>query len=77
MAIANLRSDWEGGDLVFRRRLDGAAIATLSADGFIVHSLVEGATSAEDINLSLLPIANVAAPGIWNNAGDITVGTDT
>lgn len=77
MAHANLRSDWIGGNLVFSRRSDGAKLLTLSPSGVIVHSLVPLADADEDLNLSTIPIANVAAPGIWNNAGTLKAGTAT
>lgn len=77
MGFAALRSDWIDGNLVFKRRSDGAAILTLSTEGVIVHSLVDTADEDEDINLSLIPIANVAAPGIWNDEGTLKAGTAT
>ena len=73
--MANLRSDWVEGDLVFSVRGTGTKILTLSTEGVIVHSLVPLADEDEDLNLSLIPIANVAAPGIWNDAGTLKAGT--
>lgn len=77
MSHANLRSDWIAGNQVFRRRSDGVAIATLSTDGLIVHSLVQGATSAHDLYLSAIPIADEEDEvTVWNNEGGLEISTD-
>lgn len=77
MASPNLKSEWIAGNLVFSRRADGVAIATLSTDGLVIHSLVEGATSAHDLYLSAVPIADAEDEvTIWNNEGDLEVSGD-
>ena len=63
---------------MFSRRADGVAIATLSPDeGLTVHSLVEGATDAEDLHLGLIPTADEEDEvTIWNDEGDLVVSGD-
>ena len=75
MAHANLRSDWVDGDLVFSTKADRTPVLTLSTEGVIVHSLVEGADGDDDINLSTIPITNQSSPAIWNDGGTLKVGS--